>query len=253
MTLPQRNELIRALEHNSKRTFTQIQKLLNLSGATQFNFEDPKRQELKSNTTSAILGSDKYFGNAWYQFTESRQDEIVWQLLKEENEGTLIQWLMSHTGIDEPTAERIANVNLPDGYSNLSLKAIERILPELRKSVITYDKAVVNAGFDHHSHLNPSKVSGEILPELPYYGEPLQRFVGFGTGKLDDRPEKRFGRIANPTVHVGLNQVRTVVNALIKRYGHPSEVIVEVARELKQSKAQRDEDTKRQAQNQKRN
>ena len=160
---------------------------------------------------------------------------------------------MSHTGVDEITAERIANVNLPEGYGRLSIKAVERILPELRKAVITYDKAVINAGFDHHSHLNPSRVTGEILPELPYYGEPLQRFVGFGTGKVDDRPEKRFGRIANPTVHVGLNQVRTVVNTLIKRYGHPSEIIVEVARELKQSKAQRDEEAKRQAQNQKRN
>lgn len=253
LTLPQRNELIHALEHNSKRTFTQIKKLLNLSGATQFNFEDPKRQELKGNTTSAILGSDKYFGKAWYQMTESLQDEIVWQLLKEENESVLIQWLVSHTGVDEITAEHIANANLPEGYGSLSIKAIERILPALRNSVITYDKAVIEAGFDHHSHLNPSKVSGEILPELPYYGKPLQRFVGFGTGNANDRPEKRFGRIANPTVHVGLNQVRTVVNALIKRYGHPAEVIVEVARELKQSKAQRDEETKRQAQNQKRN
>ncbi len=253
LTLPQRNELIHALEQNSKRTFTQIKKLLNLSGATQFNFEDPKRQELKGNTTSAILGSDKYFGKAWYQWTESLQDEIVWQLLKEENESALIQWLMSHTGMDEATAERIANANLPEGYGSLSIKAIERILPELRNAVITYDKAVIEAEFDHHSHLNPSKVSGEILPELPYYGEPLQRFVGFGTGNTNDRPEKCFGRIANPTVHVGLNQVRTVVNTLIKRYGHPAEVIIEVARELKQSKAQRDEETKRQAQNQRRN
>ena len=253
LTLPQRNELIHALEHNNKRTFTQIKALLKLSGATQFNFEDPKRTKLKGNTTSAILGNDKYFGKAWYQLTESLQDEIVWQLLKEENESALIQWLMNHMGVEEATAERIANANLPEGYGSLSLKAIERILPALRNSVITYDKAVIEAGFDHHSHLNPSKVSGEILPELPYYGEPLQRFVGFGTGNANDRPEKRFGRIANPTVHVGLNQVRTVVNALIKRYGHPAEVIVEVARELKQSKAQRDEDTKRQAQNQKRN
>ena len=253
LSLPQRNELIFALEHHNKRTFTQIKKLLNLSGATQFNFEDPKRQELKGNTTSVILSGAKYFGDTWFNFTESLQDEIVWNLLKEENEGALIAWLMAQTGVDEATAERIANVTLPDGYGSLSLKAIERILPELRKDVITYDKAVINAGFDHHSHLNPSKVTGEILSELPYYGEPLQRFVGFGTGKRTDTPEKRFGRIANPTVHVGLNQVRTVVNALIKRYSHPTEIIVEVARELKQSKDQRDEETKRQAQNKKRN
>jgi CRISPR-associated endonuclease Csn1 len=69
----------------------------------------------------------------------------------------------------------------------------------------------------------------------------------------DDLPEKRFGRIANPTVHIGLNQVRKVVNALIQRYGHPAEVIVEVARELKQSQEQKQEDQKRQTDNQKRN
>ncbi len=44
------------------------------------------------------------------------------------------------------------------------------------------------------------------------------------------------GKIANPTVHIGLNELRKVVNALIRRYGHPSEVIVEVARDLKMSR-----------------
>src|SRR6185437_12271991 len=75
----------------------------------------------------------------------------------------------------------------------------------------------------------------------------------FGTNDPSDCEEKRYGRIANPTVHIGLNQVRLLVNTLIKRYGHPSEVIVEVARELKQSKDQRDAESKRQADNQKRN
>ena len=54
-------------------------------------------------------------------------------------------------------------------------------------------------------------------------------------------------------MHIGLNQARVVVNALIKRYGHPSEVIVEVARDLKQSWEQRNEDKEQQAKNQKRN
>jgi CRISPR-associated endonuclease Csn1 len=146
-------------------------------------------------------------------------------------------------------------VGLPEGYGSLCAKALERILPELRRQVeplVTYDKAVLAAGFEHHSNISPS-ATGEILPELPYYGIPLQRHVGFGSGIPEDREEKRYGKIANPTVHIGLNQVRLVVNALIKRYGHPSEVIVELARDLKQSKDQRDEDNKRQADNQRRN
>ncbi|OIQ78858.1 CRISPR-associated endonuclease Cas9/Csn1 [mine drainage metagenome] len=174
------------------------------------------------------------------------------QLVKEENEARLIRWLQEETGVDEKRADAIANTGLPEGYGSLSILALARILPELRRDVVTYDKAVLAAGFDHHSQISPA-ATGEIWPELPYYGQPLQRHVGFGSNDPKDSDEKRYGRIANPTVHIGLNQARLVVNALIKRYGHPSEVIVEVARDLKQSKEQRDEENKRQAENQQRN
>ncbi|GAC1609832.1 MAG: hypothetical protein NVS3B3_17230 [Aquirhabdus sp.] len=252
LTLQQRNDLIHALEENSKRSFTQIKKLLGVGGAVQFNFEDPKRQELKGNVTSAILSKPEYFGPAWFKFDEMKQDSIVLELVKEENEAKLVRWLHDETGIEEDRAEAIANAGLPEGYGSLCALALARILPELRRDVVTYDKAVQAAGFDHHSNISPS-ASGEILYELPYYGQPLQRHVGFGSNDPKDSDEKRYGRIANPTVHIGLNQVRLLVNALIKRYGHPSEVIVEVARDLKQSKERRDDEIKRQAENQKRN
>ncbi len=250
LTLKQRDDLIAALEANRKRTFTQIRALIGKN--VQFNLEDPKRQELNGNATSAKLSEDKHFGSEWFKFDEAKQDAIVLQLVKEENEAKLVRWLQDETGIDEKRAEAIANVGLPEGYGSLCALALARILPELRRDVVTYDKAVQAAGFDHHSNISPS-ATGEILLELPYYGQPLQRHVGFGSNDPKDNDEKRYGKIANPTVHIGLNQVRLVVNALIKRYGHPSEVIVEVARDLKQSKDQREEDSKRQAENQKRN
>ncbi|MGE5453018.1 MAG: type II CRISPR RNA-guided endonuclease Cas9 [Acidobacteriota bacterium] len=251
LTLAQRDLLIEALERNPKRTFVQIKTLLGLKGAVQFNFEDPKRQELKGNTTSAILSKPAHFGQAWFTFDEAKQDDIVGHIVREENESALIEWLMAETGIDEAHAEAVANVGLPEGYGSLSHKALARIIPALRQDVITYDKAVQAAGFEHHSQLDAA-ATGEQHPALPYYGEALQRHVCFGSGKLDDPDEKRYGKIANPTVHIGLNQVRTVVNALIKRYGHPSQVVVEVARDLKQSRLQREEANKRQADNQKR-
>ncbi len=269
LTLPQRDDLIAELEKKSKLTFTQIKKLLGVGGAVQFNLEDPKRQELKGNTTNAILGGAKCFGAAWFEFDEAKQDAIVMQLVKEESEAALIRWLQAETGIDERRAEAIANTGLPEGYGSLSAKALVRILPELRREVITYDKAAKAAGF-HHSQFEHGAIEGRtfvverVLTEtgeiktvhlhhqLPYYGEFLQRHVAFA--KENPRnDEERYGKIANPTVHIGLNQVRCVVNALIKRYGHPSEIIVELARDLKQSKEQREEDNKRQADNQKRN
>jgi CRISPR-associated endonuclease Csn1 len=272
LTLSQRDLLVDALEQNARRTFTQIKTLLGLGGAVQFNFEDPKRQELKGNATSALLSKKDHFGSAWFGFDEARQDAIALQLVREENQATLIRWLQDETGVDEQRAETIANASLPEGYGSLSASALVRILPELRRGVVTYDKAVLAAGFSHHSHLNQNTElpgltcpleainaqTGEIktfhvFNALPYYGEALQRHVGFGSGKLEDTPEKRFGKIANPTVHIGLNQVRRVVNALIERYGHPSEVIVELARDLKQSQEQRKEEHERQAKNQQRN
>lgn len=252
LTREQRDKLAQALETGHKSFKTAIPKLLNLSGEVKFNLADAKRLELKGNVTCAILSKKDLFGDAWWTFDEAKQDEIVLQLIKEENEARLIAWLQTETDVDETRAEKLANVTLPEGYGSLSAKALTRILPALRGEIITYDKAVIAAGFDHHSNISAA-ATGEILPELPYYGEALQRHVGFGSGKLADPTEKRFGRIANPTVHIGLNQVRLVVNALIKRYGHPSQVIVEVARDLKRSKDQRDEDSKRQADNQRRN
>lgn len=198
------------------------------------------------------MSKPEYFGHTWHRFDEAKQDEIVLKLLTEENHSQLLDWLITQTGVDEQSAEALANVALPEGYGKLSLSAIKRILPMLKAEVMTYDKAVLAANFDHHSHLGIA-ATGEILDVLPYYGAVLERHVGFGSGNVDDSDEKRFGRIANPTVHIGLNQVRRVVNDLIMRYGHPSEVIVEVARELKQSKQKKDEETNQQKINQDRN
>lgn len=252
LTREQRDALVDALEHNGKRSFTQIKKLLKLPGTTQFNLEDAKRQELKGNSTSATLSKKDLFGTDWFEWSLERQDEIVMRLLIEESEAALVAWLQSEFAMDEGRAEAIANTGLAEGYGSLSAKALAKILPALQAEVITYDKAVQAAGYAHHSHISHA-ATGEILPALPYYGEYLQRHVGFGSGNPDDTPEKRYGKIANPTVHIGLNQVRVVVNALIKRYGHPSEVIVEVARDLKQSWEQRQEEQKQQTKNQNRN
>src|SRR3546814_16809824 len=52
--------------------------------------------------------------------------------------------------------------------------------------------------------------------------------------------ERQHGRIANPTVHIGLNQLRRLLNALIEEYGKPAEIVVELARELKLSREETD-------------
>jgi len=253
LTQLQRNQLIEVLEKKPKLTFNEIKSMFGLGKNTKFNLEELKdREALKGNSTSVILSRAEFFGERWFQFDEAQQEEIVLKILNEENESYLIAWLVDNAGVDSLQAEAISYASLPEGYGSLSRTALAKILPALRTCNRSYSDAVKAAGFEHHSNIGPG-AAGEILPELPYYGEALQRHVGFGTGNPDDTAEKRYGKIANPTVHVALNQFRIVVNELIEKYGHPSEVVIEVARELKKSKKQRLEESRLQSNNEKNN
>lgn len=252
LTLEQRNKVALLLEQGDV-TFKKISKVLKLAGSTQFNLQDIKRDKLKGNQTSRILSNEKCFGQVWHEFSYEFQDEIVDKLLNESSEQILHEWLLRNTHFDEEKSEYLANVKLPEGYGNLSRKALQKILPELMHEVIVYSKAVERAGFKSHSVLSHGEQTGEVMALLPYYGRPLQRHVGFGTGNITDSEEKQLGKIANPTVHIGLNEVRKVVNSLIKKYGHPSEVIVEVTRDLKLNREKKNKIIKDQATRQKRN
>jgi CRISPR-associated endonuclease Csn1 len=248
----QKQLIFAELDRVEKRTFTQIRKILDLPESAEFNLEDGKRDSLNGNLTSARLGSKKLLGSTWFSLDDELQHQVVEKILNEESQEALCKFLEQSLSVSEDLAEEISKVKLPDGHSSLCVEALSRINPVLKTLVITYDKAVKEAGFDHHSLLDTSS-NGEILEALPYYGIPLARHVAFGSGNPADSEEKRFGKIANPTVHIGLNQVRIVVNAIIKRYGHPSEVIIEVARDLKNSREKRIEIQKQQKANQDRN
>ncbi len=252
LSLAQRETVFNALSKQSKCTFPALIKLLGLPKNTQFNLQEAKRDHLKGNLTQVILQADDAFGARWHSFDADLQEAIVLKLMQDDNQATLIAWLMEHTGIDEATASRLEEKHLPEGYGSLSSAAINRILPPLKAAVVTYDKAVLSAGFDSHSALGANR-DGEVWDKLPYYGKALTRSVGFGTNNPDDADDICYGRINNPTVHIGLNQVRRVVNALIKTYGHPSEVIVEVTRDLKISKERQKEINIEQTKNKKRN
>src|SRR3546814_9347171 len=92
---------------------------------------------------------------------------------------------------------------------------------EFKKEVITYAEAVKRAGW-HHS----DDRTGEILDKLPYYGELLAQDIPPGTQLASDPPEKRFGKITNPTVHIGLRQLEKLVNAIIAVHGRPDQIVV---------------------------
>lgn len=108
-----------------------------------------------------------------------------------------------------------------DKFSNLSLKALYNILPHMETG-LRYDEACLKAQY-HHSQLHMAG-SGEHIYLPPFYsGRDKDGRLKF----VDDMDIPR-----NPVVLRALNQARKVVNALIRKYGSPYEVHIEMARDL---------------------
>jgi len=248
LSLQERDVLVVKALSVGKVTFDAMRKLLKVSDLDTFSSESNKRKHLDGDKTAAILAAAKHWGKAWRDLPLETQDQIVTRLLNEEDEQVLCAELVQEYGLGEDMAQAVAKASLPDGHGQLGITATQKVLAELEKSVITYDKAVKAAGYHSHSQLD-FEADGEIFDHLPYYGEVMERHVAFGSGKPGDPLEKRVGKIANPTVHVVLNQIRHVVNDLIKAFGPPAQIVVELARDLPLSAKGKSELEKTQADN----
>lgn len=218
--------LIHPTSQTAKRTFKSIRKLLNLPESQKFNIESAKRDHLVGDVTAGTLRQEKAWGPSWLELDRASQDEIVIQLLETEDDNNLLTWLKTHHGISGDRAKSISRLHLPDSHSKLSVEALQRLIPRLEAGE-RYDEAA-KAEFGDHRALGDGVIYEDALP---YYGEVLSRHTAFEK----DNPrndEERYGRVANPTVHVALNQLREVINDLIKRWGSPEEIVLELARDL---------------------
>ena len=166
------------------------------------------------------------------------RSKIVRKLIETEKSEEIERIAQSEWGLNESAAKKLAATPLPEGYARLSEKAIAKLVPIMEEQGLNYAEAVAEVPeYGHHSDFRP----GAALDALPYYGAILTRqVVGGDDTKPKDDAAAHYGRIANPTVHIGLGQLRRVVNALVKAYGKPQEIVVELARDLKMNKEDKD-------------
>jgi CRISPR-associated endonuclease Csn1 len=241
LTLDQRDALILALRDKKKVSFATLGKrVLELAEGERFNKESEARKDLIGDEVRAEMSDKKRFGNRWAHFPLDRQLQIIDRLQEEENPDLLLDWLKSDCGLDEAAALAVANANLPEGHGRFGETATRRLIAALKAEVVTYDKAAKNAGFHHSDHR-----TGEVFDLLPYYGEVLTREISPGKAEYGDPLERRFGKVTNPTVHIGLRQLQKLVNAVIARHGKPDRIVVELARELKLNEKEKEEHQRR--------
>lgn len=216
LTQEERNKLAEALDKQKSMTWGAVRRLLgwnkkdNLHEGETFNLEEGKKDKLLGNRTACDLRSA--LGSRWDALTAQQQDDLVTDLLTIDNTDGFLNRMKTHWKFDDATAEAIAKIELEPGYARLSAKAMRGILPYLERGMI-YSDACKAAGYDHSN--------------------PNQQTI---TDKLGLPPNVR-----NPVVQKALFETRKVVNAIIRKYGKPAIIRVEMARDMKLSRRQKEE------------
>ena len=106
------------------------------------------------------------------------------------------------------------------GFGNKSARAIRRILPYLQDGLM-YSEACLATGFKHSKSLTVAENEARTL--------------------LSRLPQIKKNELRQPIVEKILNQMINLVNAVIDQYGTIDEIRVELARELKQSREERND------------
>lgn len=129
--------------------------------------------------------------------------------------------LIKRFGFDEDTADKLSRLDFnKQAFGNKSNKAMRKILPYLIQGY-DYAKSCSFAGYNHSNSLTKQEKEERVTVD-----------------RLELLPKNS---LRQPIVEKILNQMINVVNAILEKYGKPSEIRVELARELKQSKDERNE------------
>jgi len=220
----EQRKAIETMAHKSaKVTYKQIRKALDLPETVRFNLVQYKSGEIDK-SEDATFAELKAYHQLRGVITKTC-GELAWGNLTNQPDkldaiATALTWYKSDDKIREVLAPEQLEPALLDAVLALSfdkavalsLKALRNINPFLAQG-LRYDEACKAAGYDHSA---PSEAQPQqFLPYIP----------------TDE--------VRNPVVLRALTQARKVINAMIRRYGSPTQINIELSRELSQPYSER--------------
>jgi len=224
----QRKFILDDLSEKKEVRFSAIRKKLGLLESEQFNAEyqvnekGKKNEKLRGDEFNA--GMRKVFGaKAWAEMAEEEKIRLNdWMVELDDDE--LVENLASEYSLNEEQIEKALKVSLAPRYMSFSRKAIEKLLPLMEKGKRT-DEAL-EASY-------PDRRREGMVEEVEKLGVPAD--------------------LRNPIVNRALVEVRKVVNALIREYGKPGRIKIEMARDVRGNSRERRQDHFKMLENKKRN
>lgn len=200
----------------AKLTYKQVRQKLSLAEHDHFNSlsyradKDPEAAALfEAKAYHALRKAYKEAGLETHWLRDAcyseRIDTLTWGLTCYKTDDDIRAHLAEH-GVEPEIIEAVLGESF-DKFVALSLTALRKILPFMEQGQ-RYDEAVISAGYAHHSQFNQDAPKSRYLPP----------------------PDK--SQIRNPVVYRALNQARKLVNAIVREYGPPAAIHIELARDL---------------------
>lgn len=217
LTIEEKKKLADYLMINKEISLAEIKKQLGLPKASQTVFNELP-EKIKGNTTNnkliVALGKDYYLN-----LDENKKYKLWHTLFFYNDEERLLDYAKEKLQLNSEQAADYTDIELEPDYSNISVKAINKILPFMKQGY-EYAKACEFAGY-HHSYEEETDSKTRKLEEK------IQR-------SKDDE-------LRNPLVQQALSETYRLVNAIIAEHGKPDKIRVELARELKKPKKIREQ------------
>lgn len=261
----EKQKLFDYLQKNDKLSLTALRKELKIKPKDKLWCDKLLVNGIGGNTTATILrkalkGYEQYEGLLRFNLTtrdshevdedgvirpiidESYQNEPLykfWHILysieyREEMRSALIGQLgIKAEDLDSGLMDALYKIDfVKRGYGNKSAKFICKLLPHLQEGKM-YSEAAEAAGIRHSDSMTAQeRDERSLLEEIPL----LQK-----------------NALRQPVVEKILNQMINLVNALKREHGEIDEVRVELARELKMSREEREKTTKNNSSREKEN
>lgn len=216
----QRHAVVFLAYSKNKVTYADIRKKLELPESIRFKGLNYAAQQEKKGETET---KTQFVSLQWFHELKKALKDVKLETLTEEKIQQLDQIAACLTlyksddsrreklqefGLSEEQTEALLSLN-PSKFLHLSIKAMKKMLPFLEEG-FTYDKACAAAGYSFRGEENEQKsvllrgdTVNQVLEEIP-----------------------------NPVVKRSVSQTIKVLNAIIRKYGSPQAVSIELARDM---------------------
>lgn len=206
----ERERLVAALTVAEELTYRQAVRILGLPKATKFSIERGGEKKIHGNVTYARFAEK--LNLRWEQMERPEQEALVRLWADSDTDAEFRTRLEATGAYTEGEITALLDVRLPEYRMGLSLAAMRRLIPRLRNGE------------------NQRRALEEEFPEA-FQKQAPQEFLPPVLAAL---PELR-----NPAVTRPLTELRKALNELIRKYGRPEKIRIELARDLKRNRKER--------------